>query len=216
MQKMSTNPNRMRLSGPTMGSRWSVVIDGQVAQSEVVQAALQQAVQDVDDQMTTWRDTSDLMRLNAAPVGDWVTVPLHLMRVLQAGLEVSRTTEDAFEMNVGTAVRAWGFGPDPIDLGAIRAASAEPFTTARAALQVQESPLLARKTAPIALDLSGIAKGYGVDRLTEVVAGFGIAHALCAIDGEVRALGTQADGTPWAVALESPDSAPRRRGSAAT
>ena len=34
-----------------------------------------------------------------------------------------------------------------------------------------------RKRAPIALDLNGIAKGYGVDRLAETLVGFGIASA---------------------------------------
>jgi thiamine biosynthesis lipoprotein len=211
MQKMSTNINRLRLVGPTMGTHWSVVIDGLAAQKAyLLQAALQQAVQEVDDQMTTWRVTSDLMRLNAAPVGRWVDLPPQLMRVLAAGLAISRVTDGAFEMNLGDAVRAWGFGAAPIDLGSIRAASQNPRIRALDALQLNETLYRARKTAPLALDLSGIAKGYGVDRLVEVLAGFGIACALCAIDGEVRALGTQADGTPWAVALESPDSVTRQ------
>ena len=67
----------------------------------------------------------------------------------------------------------------------------------------------AKKTAPLALDLSGIAKGYGVDRLAAIAGGFGISHALCAIDGEVRAVGTQANGAPWAVAIETPDAPDR-------
>ena len=210
MQKMSTNPNRLRLEGLTMGTQWSVLVEelsGRTAAS--VQTALQKAVQEVDDQMTTWRATSDLMRLNAAPLGDWVTVPAHLMRVLVAGLAISRATDGAFEMNVGDAVRAWGFGAAPIDLGGIRAASQSARIRATDALELDENQCRARKTAPLALDLSGIAKGYGVDRLAEVLADFGIAQALCAIDGEIRALGPQAEGPPWAVAIETPDSSTR-------
>ncbi|MGO4907337.1 FAD:protein FMN transferase [Pseudorhodobacter sp. W20_MBD10_FR17] len=214
MQKMSINPDQLRLQGPTMGTIWSVVIDGLDAQQAdllrpTLQAALQQAVQEVDDQMSTWRMTSDLMRLNAAPVGQWLDLPARLMHVLAAGLTISHATDGAFDMNVGDAVRAWGFGPLPIDLGHILAASQTPRIRATEALQLDEIQGRARKTAPLALDLSGIAKGYGVDRLAEVLACFGISHALCAIDGELRALGTQADGTPWAVAVETPDGAVR-------
>jgi FAD:protein FMN transferase len=207
MQKMSTNLSRQRLQGPTMGTQWSAVIDGLGARkAHLLQAALQQAVQDVDDQMTTWRKTSDLMRLNAAAVDRWIDVPSQLMRVLAAGLAISRATDGAFELNLGDAVQAWGFGVAPIDLGNIRAASQSPRVRAVDALELDESAQRVRKTAPLALDLSGIAKGYGVDRMAQVLAGFGITSALCAIDGELRALGTQADGSAWAVAIETPDS----------
>ena len=66
-----------------------------------------------------------------------------------------------------------------------------------------------RKHAPIALDLNGIAKGYGVDRLAETLRGFGIASGLVGIDGEMRAMGLRPDGEPWAIAVEAPD--PDRR-----
>ncbi len=51
-----------------------------------------------------------------------------------------------------------------------------------------------RKAAPIALDLNGIAKGYGVDRLAETLRDHGIGNALVGIDGEMRAMGLRPDG----------------------
>lgn len=203
MSKMSTKSMRHHLDGPTMGTGWSVTFDG--ANDPALQTALQQAVQDVDTQMSTWTDTSDLMRLNTAPLDTWVGVPRHLMHVLVAGLEISKTTKGAFEMNVGDAVRAWGFGPNQIDIDAIHLASGTKRVSAVDALELDLVNLQARKSAPLALDLSGIAKGYGVDCLIDVLKRFHINHALCAIDGELRAIGNQADGTPWSVAIEAPD-----------
>ena len=203
MSKMSTKLPRHHFDGPTMGTRWSVTFDG--TPDPALQTALQQAVQDVDNQMSTWADTSDLMRLNAAPLDTWVAVPKHLMNVLVAGLEISTTTKGAFEMNVGDAVRAWGFGPSQIDIDEIRLASRTRRVPAVEALELDQVNLRARKSAPLALDLSGIAKGYGVDCLTDVLKGFHINNALCAIDGELRAVANQADGTPWSVAIEAPD-----------
>ena len=204
MSKMSTKLARHQLNGLTMGTCWSVTFDG--PHDPALQTALQQAVQDVDTQMSTWSDTSDLMRLNAAPLDTWVAVPRHLIHVLAAGLEISTSTKGAFEMNVGDAVRAWGFGPSQIDIDAIRLASSARRVPAIDALELDQVNLQARKSAPLALDLSGIAKGYGVDRLVDVLKGFNINHGLCAIDGELRAIGNQADGTPWSVAIEAPDS----------
>jgi thiamine biosynthesis lipoprotein len=59
------------------------------------------------------------------------------------------------------------------------------------------------------LDLNGIAKGYGVDRLPAVLHGFGIASGLVGIDGEMRAFGLHPAGEPWVIAVEAPD--PDRR-----
>lgn len=195
MLKMSIN----RLSGPTMGTTWAVQYAGDV-DIAALQQALQNAVQEVDDQMSTWTPNSDLMRFNAAPCGERIPLPRPLMTVLAAGLEMTRLTHGAFEMNLGGAVQAWGFSAAQIDLAAIRAASAAPWLSSLGALELSETH--ARKTAPLSLDLSGIAKGYGVDRLAKVARDFGL-NALCEIDGEMRTAG----GRPWTVAIETPDTA---------
>lgn len=199
------------LSGATMGTEWKVVLDADLTGAEVarLQADLQAAVEEVDAQMSTWTPDSDLMRFNAAPVGPWVDLPASLLTVLEAGLSISQQTGGAFEMNLGDAVRAWGFGAGGIDLGAIRAASAAARVRAVDALEVDRVRGAARKTAALALDLSGIAKGFGVDRLAEVLIGRGYGHALCAIDGEVRALGARRDGRGWSVGIDAPDGVER-------
>lgn len=194
----------LTLGGTTMGTRWSVLIDDPVT-DPTLQSRFQAAVDEVDAQMSTWKPDSDLMRLNAASLDVWVPLPDRLLIVLEAGLAISHQTGGAFEMNIGDAVRAWGFGPDRIDLQAIRAASAAQRVPASAALELDQANGRARKAAPLALDLSGIAKGYGVDRLAETARDLGVNHALCTIDGEVRALSTRQDGRPWAVGIETPD-----------
>lgn len=180
-----------------MGTTWSLQYKGD-ADSARLQRALQHAVQEVDDQMSTWTANSDLMRFNAAPCGEWIALPAHLMTVLAAGQNMTRLTRGAFEMNLGDAVQAWGFSAAQIDLAAIRAARAAPWVSSLEALELDQTQ--ARKTTPLTLDLSGIAKGYGVDRLAEVARDFGLT-ALCEIDGEVRAVGDK----PWPVVIEMPD-----------
>lgn len=197
------------LSGPTMGTTWQVRLDDAPADPAPLHAALQSAVAEVDDQMSTWNPDSALMRFNAAPCDAWHPLPGHLLTVLETGLAISALTDNAFEMNLGDATRAWGFGPAPIDLQAIRAASAAPPIPASQALRLDRAAGRALKSAPLSLDLSGIAKGYGVDRLAETLRAYGIARALCSIDGEVRALGPRREGTAWSVGIDAPDG-PRR------
>lgn len=192
-----------RLEGRSMGTRWQVTLDGAVTDSAGLQADCQATVDLVDRQMSTWTPDSDLMRLNAAPVGEWVALPPELLTVLRAGLQVSHLTGGAFEMNLGDAVRAWGFIDSAPSLAAIRAASAAPRIPATQALEIGDD--CARALAPLSLDLSGIAKGYAVDRLAELLTARGLTHALCEIDGELRATGPRRDGSAWSVAVQDPN-----------
>ena len=206
MSKMCTEPMRHALNGPTMGTRWSALLFAQAGfDQEPVRAALQAAVEEVDAQMSTWKPDSDLMRLNAAPVGAWVPVPDRLMEVLRSGLEIGRASDGAFDIGMGDVVTAWGFGPLAATPAGIRTAMGTDRVPTHQALKIDAGSGLVRKTSPVALDLNGIAKGYGVDRLAETLAAHGIDDALVGIDGEMRALGLRPDGQAWTIAVEAPD-----------
>ncbi|MEZ5606287.1 MAG: FAD:protein FMN transferase [Burkholderiaceae bacterium] len=198
---------RARLHGPTMGTRWSVLCDVEpTVDQPALQLALAAAVQQVDQQMSPWKPDSELMRLNRAAPEEWVALPPEIMTVLTRALEVGRQSGGAFDPTVGALVDAWGFGAarDAPDAAAIRAATQATHGPAHQSLELDAAKGRARKHAPLQVDLCGIAKGYAVDRMTAVLRQHGVAHALAALDGELRALGGQADGQPWAVALESP------------
>lgn len=215
MPKTCSDPRRLALHGPTMGTRWSVTCDAAPdTDVQALQTALAAAVQLVDVQMSPWLPGSDLNRLNHAPVGAWVTLPAEILEVLVCALDVCRLSAGAFDPAAGALVDAWGFGAvrDAPDAEAIRTAtSAAPVarTPTYEALELDSGMLCARKHAPMHLDLCGIAKGYAVDRMADVLRQNGVPHALVALDGELRAVGGQADGQPWAVAVESPETGRR-------
>ncbi|OYX40848.1 MAG: thiamine biosynthesis protein ApbE [Rhodobacterales bacterium 32-67-9] len=204
MSKMSTDFVRHALNGPTMGTRWTALFFADPGFDPApVRAALQVAVDVVDAQMSIWKPGSDVMRLNAAPVGEWRDIPPDLARVLELGLAIGRASGGAFDVGMGDAVSGWGFGPAAADPQAIRVAMEASHRPAHDVLELDGNRL--RKTAPVSLDLNGIAKGHGVDRLAEVMQDHGIRNALVGIDGEMRAMGPRPDGTLWTIAVEAPD-----------
>ena len=216
MPKMFSEPatpcKRTTLHGPTMGTRWSATVD---ADNTLDLAALHQdlaaAVAQVDAQMSPWKPDSDLVCLNRAPVGDWVDLPAEMLEVLDCALDVQRLSAGAFDPSVGALVDAWGFGAvrDAPDAQAIHAARQSTPLAAQGCLELDRPAGRARKHASLQLDLCGIAKGYAVDRMTQVLQQHGVRHALAALDGELRAVGTQASGLPWALALEHPEAGRR-------
>jgi thiamine biosynthesis lipoprotein len=207
MPKTSSESSRITLHGPTMGTRWSASLDIVPAfDANTLREALAAAVEQVDQQMSPWKPDSDLSRLNRAPVGQWQLLPPQILEVLARAKEICRLSDGAFDPAVGALVDAWGFSasrdtPDPAAIRTAREAGAHPI---HRWLELDQAALRARKHAPMQLDLCGIAKGYAVDQMADALRGHGVNHALIALDGELRALGCQANGQPWSVAIESP------------
>jgi len=197
---------RYSLNGQTMGTRYTAVLyapDG--SDVAAIGAALFSAVDQVDRQMSTWNPSSDLCRLNAAPENVWITVPEELAHVLETGVRIGLQSHGAFDIGVGELVDAWGFGPSKREPHArIIAPPGSRHRPASAILEIDRARQQVRKLAPIAIDLSGIAKGYGVDQLASCLDGWGFSSYLVGIDGEMRARGSKPGGEAWAVAIEKP------------
>ncbi len=195
-----------------MGTRWSVTCDAAPGiDVQPLQEALAATVHQVDAQMSPWLAGSDLNRLNHTPPGTWLALPPEILEVLACALDICRLSRGAFDPAMGALVDAWGFGAvrDTPDAAAIRAAAGAPHPPTHEALELDLAAGRARTHAPLQLDLCGIAKGYAVDRMAGVLQRHGVQHALVALDGELRAVGRQASGQPWAVAVESPEAGRR-------
>lgn len=207
----AAGPVRRALSGPTMGARWSALAVLPAGFDErALEAALRRAVERVDDQMSTWKPDSDLNRLNAATIHEWVAIPAELATVLAEAMAIGEASDGLFDIGVGEVVAAWGFGfgrrePDAADIATVAWPALRPLRL----LEVDVDRNRVRKLAPARLDLSGIAKGFGVDELARIMTEFGVESWLVGIDGEMRAHGRKPDGRPWAIGHERPD--PERR-----
>ena len=199
---------RRALSGPAMGARWSAVFyPKDELEDATLASALQQAVDDVEQEMSAWRPDSDLERLNRAPVGVWAPSPRNLMRVLREALLIGELSDGAFDVGVGDLVHAWGLGAGSRSPDAERIAllSGRAPSLLLKNLQLDMSTQSVRKLTPLRLDLSGIAKGFGVDELGRVMTEAGVSSWLVGIDGEMRAAGRKPSGESWAVGHERPD-----------
>lgn len=198
---------RYSLHGETMGTRYSAVFFAAPGADEtVIGARLFAAVDAVDRQMSSWKPDSELSRLNNAPAGQWLQVTDQLFTVLDAALDVSRQSQGAFDIGVGELVNAWGFGPADgrVDQHRIHVLKARAYRPAMEVLELDPDHRRVHKRAAITLDLSGIAKGYGVDQLAGCLDALGITRYLVGIDGEMRARDTKPDGQPWSIAIERP------------
>ncbi len=184
-------------TGETMGTSWSLhAVAPPAGTAERVQAALDLVV----DQMSQWEPDSDLSRFNRAAPGRWHGVPRELAHVVEAALAISRASGGAFGVGLGRVTDAWGFG-------SANAAELPPDgsdTTADRRIDFDPAQRRIRRSEAAALDLSGIAKGYGVDLAATWLLDIDVRHFLLEVGGELRGEGIRPDGQPWWVDVEMP------------
>lgn len=198
---------RHSLAGPTMGASFTAEFLASPAQDpDLIRAGLQAAADRVVAQMSNWDAGSDLNRLCKAPAGEWTDLPDDLLAVLEAGLTIGALSGGAFDIALGDLVAAWGFGPpartpDPAQIRALTGQSRAP---AAEVLEIDRRRGRARLNGPARIDLSGIAKGFGVDALARHLRASDIDDFLVGIDGELCASGRREDGRPWTVMIENP------------
>lgn len=204
-----------RFQGSTMGTTFEVKVVASLLpepQQELVREAIQAQLQDIDGKMSTYREASEISRLNRSRE----TTPHPLSRetytVLAEALRISRMTGGAFDITVGPLVNAWGFGPAPHPAALPTAAEIEQLKLRSGWAKIELDPRTSsiRKGEPaLYLDLSAIAKGYAVDRLSEVLVEMNLTRHMVELGGEVRTSGRNASGNPWRIAIEKPVSGGR-------
>lgn len=200
-------------TGETMGTTYSVkLVD---APRSVDHGALEREVwevlETVNRQMSTYRPESELSRFNAADAGSWVATSNDTQSVIAAALRVSQLTKGAFDPTVGPVVDLWGFGsagaeqqlPSEADIAAAQQIVGFSKIETR-----PDEPAVAKQIGGLRLDLSGIAKGFGVDQVAELLDRQGVDNYLVEVGGELRSKGTGPSGKLWRVGIERPTGMP--------
>jgi len=195
------------LAGAAMGTTWSARMALPAGRTEAsARQAIQAALDEVVAQMSTWEADSDITRYNQAGPG-WQVLPAAFFHVLRHALMLAEDCGGAYDPTVGPLVNAWGFGPhqrayEPPSPAAIEAAR---LRCGWRRVRLDEATQSAHQAGGTYLDLSSIAKGYGVDRAAMALDALGITQYLVEVGGELRARGKRPDGQPWRVAIEVPD-----------
>lgn len=195
------------VTGPTMGTYYRVQAPDESVPTQTLRRLTETALGDVESRMSTYAPDSELLRFNRGVEGVWTNMSDLTLTVVERALAISRLSHGAFDPTVGPLVELWGFGAS----GALDAPPAD-SAIADAAANVGASRLAAsvargamRKHSPaLEIDLSGIAKGFAVDRISVALDAAGLDSYLIDVGGELHARGRKPDGGGWRVGIERP------------
>jgi len=204
-------------SGETMGTTYEVKVVADDLAREAQEALAEDLAAElaaVDRAMSTYRPDSEVSRFNRFadvtpfPVSDAV------FTVFARALTIGRLSGGAFDVTAAPLVRAWGFGagsaaepplPSPEELDRLR----QRVGLDKLLLEPSSRSLI-KARADVEADLSGIAKGYAVDRLAALLDQRRLADYLIEVGGEMRARGRNPSGRVWRVGIERPASVRRQ------
>lgn len=195
--------------GQTMGSMYTVKIVGTNVTSAPVEAlktAIEHRLQEVNRQMSHYQPDSEISRFHRASVNVPFKVSPEFARIVRLALEIHRRSEGAFDPTLAPVINLWGFG-EQTDRQAVPAEAELKKALARtgcAHLSVTPQDELVKDIPGLALNLSGIAKGFGVDEMVRILIGHGFTNCYASIAGEVRVHGLNPRGTPWLIGVSAP------------
>ncbi|MBI2477531.1 MAG: FAD:protein FMN transferase, partial [Planctomycetia bacterium] len=190
----------VEISGATMGTQYHVTIARPSGDTDIetVQREIDAALHLINAQMSTYLPDSEISRFNARSDVLWFEVSPEFASVVKRAREISEETSGAFDVTVGPLVNRWSFGPDKGGLEMPSDAEVAPLKQAVGfrLIEVRDEPPAIRKQRPdVQIDLSAIAKGFAVDRITQLLESHGLRNYLAEIGGATgdAALATSGD-----------------------
>lgn len=202
-----TAKQEMLLQGRTMGTTYNikVVVSDGFSHAAEMQKDIDQLLIQLNDEMSTYIDSSELSRFNQTTSLEPISASRGLTRVLKEAIRLGQLSKGKLDVTVGPLVNLWGFGPEyrPETVPTDKELSE---TRARIGLDnlVLEGNQLSKKIPNLYIDLSTIAKGYGVDIVAEYLEQEGYVNYLVEIGGEMRLKGFKKTGELWHIAIEKP------------
>ena len=192
------------LTGKTMGTTYSIRAPAAEVGKQLANR-IEQRLEELENIFSTWRDDSEISHFNASRSSDWFPCSAELPAVVAESIRIHRMTGGAFEVTLGPLVERWGFGkqesttpPSKEELARLM----ESVGTRH--LEVRIDPPAIRKHHPAtSINLSGIAKGYAVDAVVDLLEQENLAAYMVEIGGEVRTKGANGD-RPWRIAIAKP------------
>src|SRR5579862_938729 len=157
---------------------------------------------ELDDIMSDYRPSSELMRLCARSGQGPVEIGRDLFIVLKKAQEVAELTGGAFDVTCGPLVRVWREARKDYVLPAPEVVEDALRKSGYTNLILDEGRSTAELTLPgMLLDLGGIAKGYACDQAISVLNFHGIESAMVEAGGDIALSDPPPGKEDWTIGI---------------
>ncbi|MEM7425308.1 MAG: FAD:protein FMN transferase [Pseudomonadota bacterium] len=201
-------------TGNTMGTTYNVVaIAPPDTPSKNLGEAIEATLERVNAHLSNWDPKSEISRFNALQSTDPARVSNMMVEVLSAANAVNQDSDGHFDVTLAPVIELWGFGErkpeDPLPHNsALAVARTKVGQSTKLSLDAA-SETLTKIDPDVTINLSAIAKGFGVDEVAATLRKFSIENYMVEIGGDLVTRGIKANGENWRIGIEKPN--PRDR-----
>ena len=165
--------------------------------------------------MSTYDPNSELSRLNKHQSQKPFPISSDTTKALRLALEIAQKTNGAYDPTVGTLVNLWRFGPEdrPEKVPSDEEIAAAKERVGWNKISIVETHAdgsgstgnaVIKTQSDVYIDLSSVAKGFGVDCVAELLIQNGYENFLVDVGGELRSCGKNVAGKDWSVGITNP------------
>ncbi|TVQ49873.1 MAG: FAD:protein FMN transferase [Saprospirales bacterium] len=205
-------PAFFQLTGPTMGTSYSIVFEGMEEKPEI-HTSVDSLLEVVNQELSTWIPESTISRFNQSETGILLDadLPPYFLDNIQISDNCVQWTDGWFDPTVMPLVNYWGFGfagreaPEQLDSNKVDSLLNYVGWKKIFIEERDEGVFVGKENSGVQLDFSAVAKGYGVDVLADFFEKKGISNYLIDIGGEVCVNGKGRHGNGWVLGVNSPD-----------
>ncbi len=197
----------LKISGKTMGSYYAIVIDSPgSADGERLQREIEEKFAEINRQMSTWDESSQISKFNQSKSTEWFEVGADFAVVAQEAKRLYTVTQGAMDSTVSPLIDLWGFGRNKRrTLPGDKEIEAALKHVGMQHIEVRLDPPSIRKDVPgIQVSFSALAPGYAADEVCAILRSHQLASYVVDVGGENRAGEAKASGDAWRLGVESP------------
>jgi FAD:protein FMN transferase len=197
-------------SARLMGNHFeiSLVAEEEELANELIQQGFNH-IKEIEYLLTTYSETSDLYRINAAAGIEPVVVQKETFDIIERSLQISALTQGAFDISYGSVdKRLWNFDVHQNELP-------DPETAKKMVRLINYRNILLDKAAKtvmlkekgMRIGLGGIGKGYAAEKTRQYLKSLGATAGIVNASGDLTTWGMQPDGKPWTIGIADPNNA---------
>jgi len=160
----------------------------------------------IDDKMSAFKADSEISKINSNAgtlLEEIVSKDTYF--VVKNAVKYSEILEGTFDPTIRPLVKLWSIGTkEEIIPEKFQIEETRKLVNYKDVILNENKNSIMLKQKKQALDVGGIAKGFAADEVRDIFHKNNVKSALIDLGGNIFALGSKEDGTPWRVGIQNP------------